>query len=270
MMQTLGPIAVALSPLPTQRRGDSHSRQDGAHHPERSGDCFWGTSPAHVSLPGGPEGKAPGDPGLIPGSGRSPGEGNGNPPQYSCLENPMDRGTWEATVQGAAESQTRLSDFAFLPFLSFPLPARVDLPGWEWMEYTPQPPPSNFLWSPAGTSQWLHPTRNHRTRLPVLVGPPRPREGGAEGIRRTVDLEAQEQMPTKGSKAEGATRVADARALPPPGCVTLSEAPNLLSLYFPLLEMWSCQGFYDSSVELHKQTPGTRAVSWPISPLHLL
>ena len=35
-----------------------------------------------------------GDPGLIPGSGRSPGEGNGNPLQYSCLENPMDRGTW--------------------------------------------------------------------------------------------------------------------------------------------------------------------------------
>nr|XP_020768997.1 cytokine-dependent hematopoietic cell linker [Odocoileus virginianus texanus] len=52
------------------------------------------------------------------------------------------------------------------------------------------------------------------------------REGGAEGTRRTVDLEAQEQMPTKGSKAEGATRVADARALPPPGCVTLRDKPT--------------------------------------------
>ena len=42
----------------------------------------------------------------IPGSGRSPGEGNGNPLQYSCLENPMDRGTWRATVHGVAESDT--------------------------------------------------------------------------------------------------------------------------------------------------------------------
>ena len=40
------------------------------------------------------------DPGLIPGSGRSPGEGNGNPLQYSCLGNPMDRGAWQATVHG--------------------------------------------------------------------------------------------------------------------------------------------------------------------------
>ena len=40
-----------------------------------------------------------GDMGLIPGSGRSPGEGNGNPLQYSCLENPMDGGDWQATVQ---------------------------------------------------------------------------------------------------------------------------------------------------------------------------
>ena len=46
------------------------------------------------------------DPGLIPGSGRSPGEGNGNPLQYSCLENPMDRGAWWATVHGVAKSQT--------------------------------------------------------------------------------------------------------------------------------------------------------------------
>ena len=41
-----------------------------------------------------------GDTGLIPGSGRSPGKGNGNPLQYSCLENPMDRGAWRATVHG--------------------------------------------------------------------------------------------------------------------------------------------------------------------------
>ena len=52
-----------------------------------------------------------GDLGLIPGSGRSPGEGNGNPLQYSCLENPMDGGDWWATVCGVAKSRTRLSDF---------------------------------------------------------------------------------------------------------------------------------------------------------------
>ena len=45
-----------------------------------------------------------GDEGSIPGSGRSPGEGNGNPLQYSCLGNPMDRGAWWATVRGVAES----------------------------------------------------------------------------------------------------------------------------------------------------------------------
>ena len=46
------------------------------------------------------------DAGLIPGLGRSPRGGNGNPLQYSCLENPMDRGAWQATVYGAAKSQT--------------------------------------------------------------------------------------------------------------------------------------------------------------------
>ena len=47
-----------------------------------------------------------GDPGLIPGSGRFPGEGNGYPLQYSCLENPVDRGAWQATVHGVMKSQT--------------------------------------------------------------------------------------------------------------------------------------------------------------------
>ena len=47
-----------------------------------------------------------GDLGSIPGLGRSPGEGNGNPLQYSCLENPMDRGAWWATVRGVTESDT--------------------------------------------------------------------------------------------------------------------------------------------------------------------
>ena len=47
-----------------------------------------------------------GDADLIPGSRRSPGEGNGNPLQYSCLANPMDRGAWRATVRGITNSQT--------------------------------------------------------------------------------------------------------------------------------------------------------------------
>ena len=54
-----------------------------------------------------------GDPGLIPGLGRSPGERNGNPLQYSCLENPMDGGVWWAMVHGVAKSRTRLSDLTF-------------------------------------------------------------------------------------------------------------------------------------------------------------
>ena len=49
-----------------------------------------------------------GDTGLIPGSGRSPAEGNGNPLQYSCLENPMDREAWQATVHRAPKSWTQL------------------------------------------------------------------------------------------------------------------------------------------------------------------
>jgi len=51
-----------------------------------------------------------GDPGLIPGLGRSLGEGNGNPLQCSCLENSMDRGSWWATVHGVTESWTQLSN----------------------------------------------------------------------------------------------------------------------------------------------------------------
>ena len=54
------------------------------------------------------------DDSRIPGSGRSPGGGNGNPLQYSCLENPMHQGAWWATVHQVAKSRTRLSDFTSL------------------------------------------------------------------------------------------------------------------------------------------------------------
>ena len=68
-------------------------------------------------FPGGSEVKASacnaGYLGSIPGSGRSPGEGNGSPLQYSCLENPMDLGAWQATIHGVAKTWTQLSDFTF-------------------------------------------------------------------------------------------------------------------------------------------------------------
>ena len=70
-----------------------------------------------LGFPGGSEVKASarsaGDLGSIPGSGSSLGEGNGNPLQYSCLENPKNGGAWWATVHGVAKSRTRLSDFTF-------------------------------------------------------------------------------------------------------------------------------------------------------------
>ena len=68
-------------------------------------------------FPGGSEGKESacnvGDLGSIHGLRRSPGEGNGNPLQYSCLENPIDRGAWQITVHGVTKSQTWLSDSHF-------------------------------------------------------------------------------------------------------------------------------------------------------------
>ena len=65
------------------------------------------------------------DTGLIPGSGRFPGEGNGNPLQYSCLENPMAGGAWYATIHGVAKSWTQLSDFTSLTF-------KVTVQGWSF------------------------------------------------------------------------------------------------------------------------------------------
>ena len=66
---------------------------------------------ADLGFRGGSDGKESacnaGDPGSIPGLGRSPEGGHGYPLQYSCLENPMDRGAWKATVQGVAQSQTQ-------------------------------------------------------------------------------------------------------------------------------------------------------------------
>ena len=91
-------------------------------------------------FPGGSDGKESdcnvGDQGSIPGSGRSPGEGNGYPLQYSCLENPMNRGAWRATVHGVAQSRTgleRLSTRAHVVVTAQwwkHLPASAGVPGW--------------------------------------------------------------------------------------------------------------------------------------------
>ena len=78
---------------------------------------FW------MEFPGGSMVKNPpanaGDVGSIPGTGRSPGGGNGNPLQYSCLENPMDRGACQATVHGVTKSWIQLSDFTFIFMLNY-------------------------------------------------------------------------------------------------------------------------------------------------------
>ena len=67
-----------------------------------------------MGFPGGSDSKESacnaGDLSSIPRLGRSPGEGDGNPLQYSCLKNPMDSGAWQAIVHGLAKSQTQLSD----------------------------------------------------------------------------------------------------------------------------------------------------------------
>ena len=68
---------------------------------------------------------------LIPGSGRSPGGGNGNSPQYSCLQNPMDRGAWQATVHRVTKSWTDHARTASLT-ISSPLPNLGILSEWSW------------------------------------------------------------------------------------------------------------------------------------------
>ena len=80
------------------------------HHP---GVYTWGLQVSNLGFPGGSDGKKSafnaGDLCSVPGLGRSLGEGKGDPLQYSCLENPMDRGVWRTIVHGVAKSQTWLS-----------------------------------------------------------------------------------------------------------------------------------------------------------------
>ena len=92
-------------------------RLSGDQATKRPGMCKYNLSDV---FPGGSDSKASacnaGDPGLIPGSGRSPGEGNDTPLQYSCLENPMDGGAWWATVHRVTKNWTQLSNFTLFEY----------------------------------------------------------------------------------------------------------------------------------------------------------
>ena len=87
--------------------------------------------------------------GLIPGSGRSPGGQHGNPLQYACLENPMDRGAWWAVVQRAAKSETRLSTHAMTNYMEYFFQVFIFHPLIFWVKYlfTFFCPPKNSLLS---------------------------------------------------------------------------------------------------------------------------
>ena len=89
-----------------------------------------------MGFPGGSDGKESAcnveDPSSIPGSGRPPGEGNGNPLQYSYLGNPMDRGAWWATVHRVAKSQTWLSDFTLATWCEEPTHWKRPDAGKDW------------------------------------------------------------------------------------------------------------------------------------------
>ena len=103
-----------------QRSGCCHPIPSLSHHPDTflpsaSPSLLNGSSPTLLGFPGSASDKKTPlpvqeteDTGSIPGAGRSPGEGNGNPLQCPCLESPVDRGTWRAAVHGVAKSRTRL------------------------------------------------------------------------------------------------------------------------------------------------------------------
>ena len=110
-------IFFSISSIKFKTRSDSRVVSDSRLHPEMMLNIYITSNVYTGSFPGSSVVKNPPasagdarDPGSIPGSGRSSGEGNGEPLQYSHLENPMDGGAWQATVHGIAKSQTQLSD----------------------------------------------------------------------------------------------------------------------------------------------------------------
>ena len=113
-----------------------------------------------LGFPGGSDGKESarnvGYPGLIPGLGSFLGEGNGDPPQYSCLENSMDRGAWRATAHGVAKSRTLLSNFHSLTYSLTLLPSRSP-PEWcihynQWTSSAHHHHPEHIVYT--GVHSW--------------------------------------------------------------------------------------------------------------------
>ena len=94
--------------------------------------------PTCMGFPGGSDGKESdlnvGNPGLIPGLGKSPGEGNSNPVQYSCLGNPIDRGAWWSSAHGVAKRLTQLSNEHF-HFLHIYLQIDLDIHTYTYTQY---------------------------------------------------------------------------------------------------------------------------------------
>ena len=97
-------ITSVLAPAHT-RNGRSRQERNKTKELETSWELFQASLVAQTV-----KSHNAGDSGSIPGSGRSPGEANGHPLQYSCLENPMDKRVWRATVHGGLKDQTQLSN----------------------------------------------------------------------------------------------------------------------------------------------------------------
>ena len=133
-------------------------------HPSLTQSCIWVVSLMPTSFPSGSGGKESaynvGNQGSIPGSGRSSGGGNGNPVQYSCPENPMDRKAWWATVHGVAKSQKGLTEL--IPSLS----DAVSCSSYSCSSYLcPEP------------AQPLHPPHHSSAFLPLSPASPDAPEG---------------------------------------------------------------------------------------------
>ena len=106
-------MSIDVKKRPSRRQGSFFATRTAAPVGLNSAASHWHEGTLPRGLPGGSVGKSPpasaGDLGLIPGLGRFPGEGNGNPLHILAWKNPMDRGAWWATVHGVTEGQTQLS-----------------------------------------------------------------------------------------------------------------------------------------------------------------
>ena len=141
-----------------------------------------------------------GNPGSMPGLGRSPGEGNGNPFQYSCLKNPMDGGAWQAIVHGVAKSWTRLSDFTFT-FRDY----QVVILSEVVRKKRQTPYDITSIWHlKYDTNELIYETeadsKTQKTNLWLPMG-----KGGGEGINQEFEIIRYKQYIYKTDKQQGST-----------------------------------------------------------------